>query len=1140
MIKYWVNSKECQGYRGMTILEALLNEGIEIPHLCHDARLHDANRTCGLCVVRLEEEDMTVRSCATPLKDGMSIITDSPDLVEFRKVRMQQLLEDHYADCEPPCQNTCPAGIDIQQYLLHAKNQDFQSAMRTIMERNPFPSVCGRVCPHPCEAQCRRSIVDESININGVKRFVSDFVLDNEVPLNIDQQADTGKRIAIIGGGPSGLSAAYYSRLKGHDVTVFDKQEKMGGMMRYGIPDYRLPQDTLDIEIKRIEDTGVKLRPKKSLGMDLKLAEIQKEFDAVYFAVGSWQPTSMAVEGENLAGVWKGISFLERIAKGKSVKLGDHTVVIGGGNTAIDCARTALRLGSKVTLVYRRTQLEMPAEEEEIEEAMAEGIDFQFLTSPVRFEGDDENRVCAIECTKMELGEPDLSGRRRVRQVEDSNFSMPVNSVLLAIGQKTDTSYLWNDMPVKLNKWGDVEIDDATMLTSEDKIFAGGDCVTGPATVIQAIAAGRQASLLMDDYLTKGFVKRPVKTYSSSRGQLSELPKYAYATVDKAERLTGTLDFTISAKDAFKEVKSTMSQDETMTEASRCLECGCDERKQCTLRNEATLLRVSDDKTHAVEHRYPIVEDHPLIIRDANKCISCGKCVSTCKEVQGVDALDFYFKQGKIGVGTKHGNRLEDSACISCGQCVIACPCGALSYKSSTTAVSTNLNKGKKSVAFVAPAVRTVMAKYFDLPASEVTQFMAGALKTIGFDYVYDFTFAADLTIVEETNEFLKRVEKGALPHFTSCCPGWISHVEKSYPEAIPFLSSCKSPQQMMGALVKEHLPGWLEEDVNKEDLFVVSIVPCVAKKGEADREEFVRDSIKDVDEVLTTDELIKMIQSRGLTKDNVDFMEFDKPYRMVSGAGILFGMTGGVAEASLRMAVDAANDYKTENLEQVIEYEQVRGMEGIKMAKVPLGDMEVKLAVVNGIRNAAPIVEELIKTGKSQFDLIEVMSCPGGCVSGAGHPAPKNYSEVLDRQNVLIEIDQMSENRKSHTNPDIQAIYETFIDKAGEHKVHEMFHTHYTDRRVTIPTEGHKEESAWETRNIDICICEDCYGKGSSKLIESTNNAIKSLDMDHFFKVRPVMLSGHTKVDDIFVFSDNKIVEKADYEDMENWLKNQ
>ncbi len=987
MINYTADQKTYQAPAGMTILDALLKEGVEIPHLCHDVRLNDPNKTCGLCVVKLENEDRVVRSCATVVEEGMVITTNSEELQDYRKVRMEQLLEDHNADCVAPCQSTCPAGIDIQSYLSHASNGNWLAALRTIMEKNPFPSVCGRVCPHSCESECRRNLVDEAVNINGVKRAVSDYAIAEDITADFDKREGTGKRIAVVGGGPAGLSAAFYGRLKGHEVTVFDKQEKMGGMMRYGIPDYRLPQEVLDRELKNIEDLGVKYRNKKALGMELKLSELKSDFDAVYLSVGSWQATSMGLDGENISGVWKGINFLERIAKGKKVKLGSHAVVIGGGNTAIDCARTALRLGSeKVTLLYRRTRAEMPAELDEIEEALHEGVEFKFLTSPVRFEGDDENRVCSVECVEMELREPDRSGRCGVRQIEGSNFTVDATSVLLAVGQKTDTSYLWNDMPVKLNKWGDVEVSEDSMMTSEEKVFAGGDCVTGPATVIQAVAAGRQAADLMDDYLMKGYVRKPVKTFTSSRGSLEDVPRYEFSNLAKLSRNRGSIIEEIDMDDPFAEAAAVMSVGEAKAEADRCLSCGCNERHGCMLRDEATDLGVTDRSASKAEKRYPITDDHLLIIRDTNKCISCGKCISTCKEIQGVDALDFHFKQGKLGVGTKDGRPLSESECVSCGQCVIACPCGALDYKRVTDKVYRGMDAHEVSVAFVAPAVRSVIAQHFDLKPEEATPFIAGLLKKVGFDKVYDFTFAADLTIIEETTEFLERVERGALPHLTSCCPGWVSHVEKSYPEMIPFLSSCKSPQQMMGSLVKEHLPSYMDSSIGSEDLFVVSVVPCLAKKSEAKREEFNAEGIRDVDEVLSTTELIDMAESMGWNRNNVPQMEFDKPYKRVSGAGVLFGMTGGVAEATLRMA--CAKEITPAM--PTIEYEVVRGMEGIKMATVKVGDRDVRIAVVNGLKNAQPIIQEFMNTGRTEFDLVEVMACPGGCVSGAGHPVPK------------------------------------------------------------------------------------------------------------------------------------------------------
>ncbi len=668
MIKYTVDNVEHSAPKGTKMLEALLREGFDIPHLCHDPRFHAANKSCGLCVVKLENADRIIRSCSTVIEDGMVITTESNELDKYRKIRMEQLLEDHNADCIAPCEATCPAGIDIQLYLKQAASGNIKAALKTIKEKNPFPSVCGRVCPHPCEAECRRNLVDEPININGVKRSVADAAYKLGIKADAVVASESGKRVAIVGGGPAGLSAAYYARLFGHDVTVFDKQSKMGGMMRYGIPDYRLPQDVLDAEIMDIESIGVKLRTKMKMGLDLSLAELKEAFDAVFLSVGSWQATSLGIDGEGLIGVSKGIEFLERIAKGKEVKVGNRVIVIGGGNTAIDCARTALRLGAeKVTIVYRRSLEEMPAEDVEIKAAMKEGVEIKFLTAPVGIEGDGKGQVCGIKCIEMELGAPDLSGRRRAVQKQDTEHIIDATDVIMAVGQKTDMSFLWNDRPVKLNKWGDVEIDSMTMLTSVEKVFSGGDCVTGPATVIQAIAAGRQAAVLMNDYLVKGYIKRKTEPFSSSRGRLEDLPRYEFLDEPKMERKIGFENFVVDMDKPFGEVEFALPFEKAQDEAERCLSCGCSKRSGCSLRNEATRFEVDGSKFSIKQPQYPVMEDHPLIKRDTNKCISCGKCISICRDVQGVGCLDFYLKQGKLSVGTVDGASLEETSCVLVG-----------------------------------------------------------------------------------------------------------------------------------------------------------------------------------------------------------------------------------------------------------------------------------------------------------------------------------------------------------------------------------------------------------------------------------------------------------------------------------------
>lgn len=1118
-IKVTVNKREIEVYDGLTILQALLQEGVHIPHLCYDIRLDRSNGNCGLCVVELTDKNgqRDVKACHTPIKEGMVICTDNAKLEHYRKIRLEQILFDHNADCVAPCVKTCPGNVDIQSYLRHARSGNFATALRVIKDNNPFPSACGRVCPHPCEAECRRNLVDSPVAINNVKRFIADWDMAQEQPWIPRKDSATGKRIAVVGAGPSGLTAAYYSAIKGHDVTVFERHAHAGGMMRYGIPEYRLPKAVLDREIDVIKKLGVKIITGKALGTHIRLEDLRKDFDAVYLAIGSWRATPLQIQGENLKGVWLGIQYLEQVSNHVDVPLGHTVVVIGGGNTAIDCARTALRAGAKsVKLIYRRTQEEMPAEPYEVEEALHEGVEMLFLMAPSKITAEGDKKL--LHCMKMALGEVDRSGRRRPVPIEGSDVVIEADAIIGAIGQSTNTQFLYHDLPVELSKWGDIEINGKTMQTSEINIFAGGDCVTGPATVIQAVAAGRRASEAMNCFLMNGYVREQGIDYSCSRGSMEDLPKWEFEQMPKFERAKLPALSSGERKNNFREVESGYKEQVAREEANRCLQCGCGERYNCDLKKEASAQGVDFAKPVHDRPYLPKVQDHPFIVRDHNKCISCGRCIAACAEVEGPDILTFYIKNGRQLVGTKSGLPLQETDCVSCGQCVNACPCGALTQLSERGNVFRAINNPrKKVVAFVAPAVRSVISSHFGIPFGEASAFMAGLLKKMRFDKVFDFTFAADLTVVEETTEFLNRVSaNGVMPQFTSCCPGWINLVEKRYPEIIPHLSSCKSPQMMMGATVKNHyakLAG-----INKEDLYVVSIVPCIAKKFEAARPEFAPEGIRDVDAVLTTSDFLDMVKLLRIDTDEIVPQEFDDPYKQVTGAGILFGASGGVAEAALRMAVEKL----TGNiLDEQLDFEEVRGFEGLKEASYDVNGTKVRVAVISGLHNVEPIVEKIIQGVDVGYDLIEVMACPGGCICGAGHPVPEKFDALEKRQQVLINIDKTSKYRKSQENPDVLRLYEEYYGKANSHLAHNLLHTKYHPRTgdMGIGNVRKKDDSAYLTRTFTVCTCDVCSGKGSKEFFNTLKDKIRQLKMDAFVQVKTIRLSHDS--DDIFITLD-------------------
>jgi formate dehydrogenase major subunit len=1149
-IKVTVNGREISVLGDLTILQSLLQAEIHIPHLCYDIRLDRANGNCGLCVVELGPDKRNVKACQTPILEGMEINTVGHHLETYRKIRLEQLLSDHNADCVAPCVTTCPANIDIQSYLRHVGNGNFEAAVRVIKDRNPFPLVCGRVCPHPCEAACRRNLVDEPVSINAVKRFASDWDLSREAPWKPRIAATTGKTVAIVGSGPSGLSAAYYCAVNGHSVTVFERQSLPGGMMRYGIPEYRLPKASLDREIDIIRSLGVRIQTGKSLGVQIRLEDLQRDFDAVYLAIGSWRATAMQIEGENSPGVFLGINYLEQVTRGADAPPGDTVIVIGGGNTAIDCARTALRRKAKrVVLIYRRTRSEMPAVPFEIEEAMLEGVEMMFLTAPLRIDY-EPGKTKRLHCIKMDLGEPDRSGRRRPVPVDGSEFTMEADTIIGAIGQSTNTQFLYNDLPVKLNKWGDIEVIGDIHQTSAEKVFAGGDCVTGPATVIQAVGAGRRAAEAMHSLLTKGYVHRENQNYLCSRGSLEDLPRWEFEEFPRIARATMPHIVEEERLKGFGEVETGLVEEAAREEARRCLKCGCTERFSCNLRQEARSHGVQYLKPVHERPFAPIVNDHPFIERDHNKCIGCGRCITACAEIEGPDVLAFRLKNGRQLVGTRSGLPLSETDCVSCGQCVNACPCGALDYRRERGKVFRAINdKNRTVVGFVAPAVRSVISASYGVPPEQASGYIAAILKGLGFDFVFDFSFAADLTIVEETTEFLHRMNNGGkMPHLTSCCPGWVNFAEKRYPELLPHLSSCKSPQQMMGAVVKSHFAKWAS--ISLDNLYVVSIVPCLAKKTEAARPEFAPGGIRDVDAVLTTSELFEMIKLMRFDTEGLVPQSFDDPYRHVSGAGVIFGASGGVAEATLRMAYEKLSGQslvaKPSALQENdgapdLEFKQVRGFEGLKEMKIDVNGTTLRVGVISGLANVIPLAESLLRKEDVGYDLIEVMACPGGCICGAGHPVPERIDTLEKRQQVLTNIDSKSTYRKSQENPDILRLYKEFIGEPAGAEAHHLLHTKYQPfRKAPSPDRMRHEDSAFVSHAVSICICPRCEKTGSRDLYEEVQERIHALKMDSFLRAETIRLNENHTGDSPLVMINDKRVSKDVLTDLYRSIKAQ
>ena len=474
----------------------------------------------------------------------------------------------------------------------------------------------------------------------------------------------------------------------------------------------------------------------------------------------------------------------------------------------------------------------------------------------------------------------------------------------------------------------------------------------------------------------------------------------------------------------------------------------CIRNGNCELQDLAERYKIKEVKFNGAKTESKIDDKSPSLVRDPSKCILCQRCVSTCKKVQGIGAIECTQRGFKSCISTASDKSLNDVDCTFCGQCIEACPVGAIYEKDNTKEVWDFLNdKDLYTIVQTAPAVRVALGEEFGMPiGTNVKGQMVTALKRLGFNKVFDTNTGADFTIMEEANEFVSRVKNGGkLPMMTSCCPAWVRFAEKNYPELLDHLSSCKSPHQMFGAILKSYYA--TKNKIDPSKIRVVSVMPCVAKKYEATREEMEVDNIRDVDAVISTRELARMIKEAGIDFEKLEDSEYDNPMGEATGAAAIFGVTGGVMEAALRTAADMLEG---EDLDK-IEYEAVRGEEGIKTAKLKIAGKDIKIVVASSLANARKIMEE-IKSGKADYQFVEIMACPGGCILGGGEPIKSSkIRSTVDvhgkRASSLYTIDEKSVIRKSHQNPVLMEIYKDFFLKPGGEKSHKYLHTHYSKK---------------------------------------------------------------------------------------------
>lgn len=481
------------------------------------------------------------------------------------------------------------------------------------------------------------------------------------------------------------------------------------------------------------------------------------------------------------------------------------------------------------------------------------------------------------------------------------------------------------------------------------------------------------------------------------------------------------------------------------THHKKCLSCV--RGNNCELQKLAFDYEVDEDRFAEEEIKYELDDLSPYIIRDNNKCIMCRRCTAVCNKIQTVGAIGEIARGYKVHVGCAFEKSLNDVSCVGCGQCIVACPVGALSEKSNIDQIWEAIeNPKKKVVVFTAPSIRATLGECFDMPVgTNVEGKMVAAIRRLGVDSVFNMDVTADLTIMEEATELLERIKnKDVLPMFTSCCPGWVKFVEHHYPDFIPNLSTCKSPQQMFGAVLKTYYAQ--KNGIDPKDLFVISVIPCTAKKFECTREEENAFDFADVDVSLTTRELAKMIKGAGLKFVDLKDEDFDDPFETATGAGAIFGATGGVMEAALRTAAEVLDGTSAK-----VDFKEVRGTDGIKEASYTLGGKKLKVAVASGLANARKLLD-MIKSGEKEYHFVEVMACPGGCVNGGGQPVQgdsvRNYVNLKAlRAKALYDADKKLKLRKSHQSPVVKMLYDEYFDEPGKHRAHRLLHTHYVKR---------------------------------------------------------------------------------------------